>query len=116
MANDHTMRCLGKQKYVLILKMVVLFKHSCTTTNKQSFPSRLNVRTRWVIYCDEMFRMISCLRGYIKTALRRKVEAMTFTVGVGRHSNQEVHAMMVNDLRQFAAILGNPTQFDKQLY
>ncbi|XP_052762319.1 failed axon connections homolog [Mya arenaria] len=32
---------------------------------------------------------------------------MSSAVGIGRHSNEEVHAMIVNDLKQFSAILGN---------
>ncbi|XP_052763873.1 failed axon connections homolog [Mya arenaria] len=72
----------------------------------EEFTYWLNVYTRWVIFNDDMFKIQSTCPKYMKIPLRRKVESMLHAVGVGRHSKEEVHAMMVNDLKQFSGILG----------
>lgn len=65
------------------------------------------MRTRWVIFCDEMFSEgISVFPKALKPVIRKRAADMTYKVGVGRHSNAEVHEMMVHDLRQFSEILG----------
>ncbi|WAR17889.1 FAXC-like protein [Mya arenaria] len=68
----------------------------------QKWIEELNVYTRWVIFNDDMFKIQSTCPKYMKIPLRRKVESMLHAVGVGRHSKEEVHAMMVNDLKQFS--------------
>ncbi|XP_045182296.2 failed axon connections homolog [Mercenaria mercenaria] len=68
----------------------------------------LNVHTRWVIFTDDMFTEgIAVFSRALKPLIRKKAFDMTFKVGIGRHSNKEVHEMMVHDLRQFAELLGN---------
>lgn len=72
----------------------------------------LNVHTRWVIFLDDMladfFTGINTLaRTIIKWTRMGRMKKVTYTVGVGRHTDQEVHDLMMYDLRQFAAILGD---------
>ncbi|XP_060592796.1 failed axon connections homolog [Ruditapes philippinarum] len=68
----------------------------------------LNVHTRWVILTSEMFEEgLANFSSALKPLIRRKALDMTFKVGIGRHSNSEVHDLMVNDLRKFSQLLGN---------
>ncbi|XP_052761428.1 failed axon connections homolog [Mya arenaria] len=73
----------------------------------EEFTYWLSVYTRWVVFVDDMFKMQSSFPAWLKIPLGRKVTSMSYAVGIGRHSNEEVHAMMVNDLKQFSAILGD---------
>ncbi|KAH3710597.1 failed axon connections homolog [Dreissena polymorpha] len=75
----------------------------------EEFTYWLNVHTRWVIFSDEFFAMASTLPNIarLKKETKTRLKNMTYTVGIGRHSNEEIHRMMVNDIRMFAEILGD---------
>lgn len=70
----------------------------------------LNVHTRWSIFFEDMLTQILNVSrwvvSFMKIVRKPKIERTTYTVGIGRHSDEEVHKMMVNDLRMFADILG----------
>lgn len=67
----------------------------------------LNVHTRWVIFTEEMFTEgLATFPKALKPLIRKKATGMTYAVGVGRHSNTEVHELMLHDLRQFSELLG----------
>jgi hypothetical protein len=64
-----------------------------------------------VIFLDDTLADIltginTLARTIIKWTSIERMEKVTYTVGVGRHTDQEVHDFMMYDLRQFAAILG----------
>ncbi|XP_052762324.1 failed axon connections homolog [Mya arenaria] len=67
----------------------------------------LNVYTRWVILVNDMFKMQSSFPAGLKKLLGRKITSMSYAVGICRNSNEEVHAMMANDLKLFLAMLGD---------
>ena len=72
-----------------------------------SLLNRLNVHTRWVIFITEMFKEgIAVFPSAFKSLIRKRATDMTYKVGIGRHSNSEVHELMVNDLRHFSQLLG----------
>ncbi|XP_053385457.1 failed axon connections homolog [Mercenaria mercenaria] len=71
----------------------------------------LNVHTRWnIFYGDTLTKLLDVpkyLVAFWKIFNQAKVVKVLYTVGIGRHSDEEVHQMMVKDLRQFSEILGD---------
>lgn len=68
---------------------------------------RLNVQTAWCIYIDELFQEeLTSFPVWQKKSIKEWVSNMTYTVGIGRHSNEEVQEMVVENLRQFSVLLG----------
>ncbi|XP_060585324.1 failed axon connections homolog isoform X1 [Ruditapes philippinarum] len=75
------------------------------------YRSRLNVYSRWVIFGDEMLRKFLKVPGpvaaLLKITMRPGIIKTSYTVGIGRHSDEEVHQLMRNDLKKFSDLLGD---------
>ncbi|XP_045169144.2 failed axon connections homolog [Mercenaria mercenaria] len=68
----------------------------------------LSVQSAWVLFIDETFRDgISPFPMEEKSAVKKWVSNMTYTVGVGRHTKEEIHEMTVSNLRKFEDVLGD---------
>jgi hypothetical protein len=71
---------------------------------------RLNVYSRWVIFGDEMLRKFLKVPGpvasLLKITMRPEIIKTSYTVGIGRHNDEEVHQLMRNDLKKFSDLLG----------
>ncbi|XP_060585323.1 failed axon connections homolog [Ruditapes philippinarum] len=72
----------------------------------------LNVYSRWVIFGDEMLRKFLKVPGpvaaLLKITMRPGIIKTSYTVGIGRHSDEEVHQLMRNDLKKkFSDLLGD---------
>lgn len=69
------------------------------------------MHTRWVIMFDTFFdHYQTAVSGIFRNFLKNRGKFLTEAVGVGRHTDEEVKALMVNDLRQFSEILGKDIQ------
>ncbi|XP_053374697.1 failed axon connections homolog isoform X2 [Mercenaria mercenaria] len=74
----------------------------------QKWIEELNVHTRWVLLCDEMYQEgFSPFPMEQKSFLNKRFSGMTYAVGIGRHSKSEVQDMIVDNLRHFSDILGD---------
>ena len=66
--------------------------------------------SRWVIFFDETIRKFLDVPRYVvwmlKYTSQPKVSKTLYTVGIGRHSNEEVQQMMRADLKRFSDLLG----------
>lgn len=73
----------------------------------------MNVHTRWFIFFDDMLTKImkvpAIIVSFMKLTMKRRLQKATYIVGIGRHSDEEVHAMLIKDLRKFSDILGEKT-------
>lgn len=70
----------------------------------------LNVFTRWIIGWDDMMRYVNATKLmalFYTIFMKRQAVKYLYTVGVGRHSNEEIQQMVVKDLKQFSEILGD---------
>ncbi|XP_053381762.1 uncharacterized protein LOC123540858 [Mercenaria mercenaria] len=71
----------------------------------------LNVHTRWYIFWDDMFTKILNVPRFVtaisKVVRRPKMYKDLYTVGVARHSDEEIHEMMIKDVKHFSEILGD---------
>ena len=79
-----------------------------------NFNCRLNVQTRWAIRYDDFFHAYTNIPSFMKGMVGRRLKKMTYAVGVGRHSNEEVEEMMKHDLLMLSELLGRwaaPTKF-----
>lgn len=74
----------------------------------EEFMYWLNVQTTWYIFIDELFaERLTSFPVCQKRSIKEWVGNMTYTVGVGRHSNEEVQEMVVDNLRKFSTLLGD---------
>ncbi|XP_052798972.1 failed axon connections homolog [Mya arenaria] len=74
----------------------------------EEFTYWLNVHSRWVIYADEFFdQNLATMPKMVKGFMQKRVGTKTYAVGVGRHNNEEVQAMIEKDIRMFSQILGD---------
>jgi hypothetical protein len=65
------------------------------------------VQWTWVLFIEETFEDgISPFPLYEKSAVKDWVANMTYTAGIGRHSEEEILEMTVSNLRKFSDILG----------
>ena len=68
---------------------------------------RLNVHTKWAIYLDGFYNVMTHkMSAILKPFFGRYMKKQTYAVGVGRHSNEEVGQMMVHDLEMLSTLLG----------
>ena len=82
----------------------------------EEFTYWLNVHTKWCIFTDDFLTTIFELPTLLKLPvlnqlLKRHVRNMLYTVGIGRHSNEEVAEMMKHDLRMLSELLGEKKFF-----
>lgn len=77
----------------------------------EEFTYWLNVHTKWTICVNDFLSTFLKLPLLWKPFIVRKFQKMTYTVGVGRHSNEEVGEMMVHDLRMLSELLGDKKFF-----
>ena len=69
--------------------------------------NRLSVQSVWVLFIDETFQDgISPFPMKEKSSVKDWCANMTYTVGIGRHTEEEVHEMTAANLRTFSDILG----------
>ncbi|KAL4219360.1 hypothetical protein ACF0H5_021940 [Mactra antiquata] len=77
----------------------------------EEFTYWLNVATRWTVFGEETLSHIFGIAGIKGTVARCLLTSMIrkhlYTVGIGRHSNEEIQEMMINDIRHFTVLLGN---------
>ena len=69
------------------------------------FVERLNETTRLFVRNPNVF-----VRGFIRL-LAKKVRKALYAQGFGRHSQEEVHKLLADDLRSLSAILGRKSFF-----
>ena len=67
---------------------------------------RLNVHSRWVIRYEDFFYDYTSIPTLYKSIVRKRMAEITYTVGVGRHSDAEIDEMMKHDLMMLSEILG----------
>lgn len=82
----------------------------------EEFTYWLNVHTKWCIYADDFFKtkyeLPTLLKlPLVKQFLKREIRKLTYTVGVGRHNNEEIAEMMKHDLRMLSELLGDKKFF-----
>ena len=82
----------------------------------EEFTYWLNVHTKWCLFGDDflqnMFKLPIMLNfALVKSYLKRMIRNITYTVGVGRHSNEEIAEMMKHDLRMLSELLGDKKFF-----
>ena len=82
----------------------------------EEFTYWLNVHTKWCIYNEDFLQTkfelpILFKLPVVKQLLKRQMRNMTYTVGVGRHSNEEIAEMMKHDLSVLSELLGDKKFF-----
>jgi len=53
-----------------------------------------------------MANYIATIPSFATPMIRNSAKKMTYQVGIGRHSDEEVQQMVVKDLRMFSEIIG----------
>lgn len=72
----------------------------------EEFTYWLNVHSRWVIRYEDFFYDYTSIPSLYKSIVRKRMAEITYTVGVGRHSDAEIDEMMKHDLMMLSEILG----------
>ncbi|XP_060602044.1 failed axon connections homolog [Ruditapes philippinarum] len=73
----------------------------------EEFMYWISVQWTWVLFIEETFQDgISPFPLDEKSAVKDWVANMTYTAGIGRHSEEEILEMTVSNLRKFSDILG----------
>ena len=76
------------------------------STFRLYFICRLSVHSRWSIYIDDFYPDYTNMPSFVKRTVVKRLKHMTYTVGVGRHSNEEVDEMYKHDLLILSELLG----------